>query len=386
VLELILILFLATPIGVSSYMFWLFWTRGRDPERDSISVQYEPPDNLTPGECGTLVDNAVALRSITATITDLSVKGYLTIEQKEKSESPGDHLDYVFHLTKPPADWANLKPHEREVLTSIFFPTNPLLMLSQALSQLQNAEKAAGHEALSSFTSRVGTKAREVSDQYRVISGASDAVRDSVALSDLQDHFALHLTAIRNAVFDRLVAGGYYGSRPDRIRMNYGVTGFFLGCLMAVIGGVLAAPTKIASVVLVLTGLFTSAIILGFGWFLPARTSTGAQALAKVLGFREFLGRVEKDHIERIEKTPELFEKYLPYAMALAIENRWTQAFAKITVTPPQWYRGKPRDGFLPMHLTNDLNQMSNKTGNMLTSSPGSFGGTDITTDSGSTD
>ena len=87
-----------------------------------------------------------------------------------------------------------------------------------------------------------------------------------------------------------------------------------------------------------------------------------------MLGFREFLSRVEKDHIERLEKTPELFEKYLPCAMALAVENKWTQAFGNITLAPPQWYRRKRRDEFLTMHLTSDLNQMSSRAAS--TSSP----------------
>jgi hypothetical protein len=70
--NLLVVLVLATPFGVLIYMFWLFWTRARDSEPDSISVQYEPPDDLTPSECGTLVDDAVGLCDITATITDLS--------------------------------------------------------------------------------------------------------------------------------------------------------------------------------------------------------------------------------------------------------------------------------------------------------------------------
>lgn len=361
--ELLLILFLATPIGVAVYMFWLAWTRGGDPRRDAITVQYEPPNNLTPGECGALVDNAVALRGITATITDLSVRGYLTIEQKQTSESPGDHTDYVFHLTKPLAEIGNLKRHEREVLASIFIPTNPLLLLSQSLEQLEKAHQALGHKTLASTLSHVEEKAKEASDQYRAVSGFSDAARDTVTLSDLQDHFALHLARIRDAIFDNLVAEGCYANRPDRIRTVYSVWGVFVGFLMALIGRVLASMTRTPPFVLMGIGLFTGAIVLGFGFFLPARTSRGAQTLAKVLGFREFLGRVEKDHIERLEKRPELFEKYLPYAMALAVENRWTQAFGNIAVAPPQWYQGKPRDGFLPMHLTNDLNQMSMQAG-----------------------
>jgi hypothetical protein len=57
--------------------------------------------------------------------------------------------------------------------------------------------------------------------------------------------------------------------------------------------------------------------------------------------------------------------------MALAVENRWTQTFGNITVPPPKWYQGKRRDGFMPMHLTDDLNQMSMQaTGASTSSSP----------------
>ena len=175
------------------------------------------------------MDNAVALLGITATITDLSVRGYLTIEQKQTSESPGDHTDYVFHLTKPLAEIGNLKRHEHEVLASIFIPTNPLLPLSQSLEQLEKAHQALGHKTLASTLYHVEEKAKEASDQYRAMSGFSDAARHTVTLSDLQDHFALHLARIRDAIFDNLVAEGCYTNRPDRIRIVYGVWGVFVG-------------------------------------------------------------------------------------------------------------------------------------------------------------
>ena len=75
--------------------------------------------------------------------------------------------------------------------------------------------------------------------------------------------------------------------------------------------------------------------------------------LAMVFGFREFLERVEKDQIERIEKSPELFEKYLLYAIALGVEKMWTQEFARISV--PQTKGG---GDFLPLNLANDLSRM----------------------------
>jgi hypothetical protein len=137
------------PIVVAFYMFWLAWTRGGDPREDSATVQYEPPENFSPAECGTLLDNAVSPRGITATIVDLSVKGYFAIEPKDsgKATELKDNQDYVFHLIKQPSEWNNLKPHERAVLSAIFIPTNPLRMLNEAMSQLQ---KTAGESVLAS--------------------------------------------------------------------------------------------------------------------------------------------------------------------------------------------------------------------------------------------
>ena len=93
-------------------MLYLKLTRGREPARGSIAVQYEPPDKLTPGECGTLVDDEAAMRDITATLVDLAVKGYMTIEQKDESKMLGLMHDksYTFHLKKPPAEWATRAP------------------------------------------------------------------------------------------------------------------------------------------------------------------------------------------------------------------------------------------------------------------------------------
>ena len=74
------------PVPVFLFMFWLWYTRGRDPRVGPIAVQYAPPEGMTPAEAGTLVDDDAAMRDITATIVDLAVRGYLVIEEKEKSQ------------------------------------------------------------------------------------------------------------------------------------------------------------------------------------------------------------------------------------------------------------------------------------------------------------
>src|SRR5438445_3835692 len=129
------------PVGVFLVMFWLKSTRGRDPRVGAIAVQYEPPAGLSPGEAGTLVDNQAGIRDITATLVDLAVRGFITIEEKETSHLMGlySNKEYVFHLNKKPAEWKGVKPHELLLLTGIF--GNPILGMRDevALSELQNS-------------------------------------------------------------------------------------------------------------------------------------------------------------------------------------------------------------------------------------------------------
>src|SRR6202035_628556 len=110
------------PIPVFVFMFWLWFTRGRDPRVRPVAVQYAPREGMSPAEAGTLVDEDAAMRDITATIVDLAVRGYIVIEEKEKSGMMGllHNKEYVFHLKKSVKEWAGLKPHEIVLLAGIF--------------------------------------------------------------------------------------------------------------------------------------------------------------------------------------------------------------------------------------------------------------------------
>jgi hypothetical protein len=362
------------PISAAFYMFYLCLTRGGDPEEDSATVQYEPPENLTPAECGALLANEVSPRDITATIVDLSVKGYFSIESNDGSNAhgPKDNQNYVFHLIKQPSEWNSLKPHEQAVLGAIFLPTNPVRMLADAMSRLQkeagNSARGASIGGLQVISMAKVQAMWKADPRFRAITEAKDEARQVVTLSESQNFFYLHKTILSECIFDALIAGGYYARRPDRLRQFYMGMGILMGMLLALVGRLMAAPTTPWST-WILSGILTTLIIIGFGSFMPARSVAGARALGKVRGFVDFLGRVEKDHIERLEKTPQLFEKYLPYAMALGLENNWAQAFGRITVQP-KWHRGPGGDLF-PMQLIDDLSGMPNQTGNTMTPTDG---------------
>jgi hypothetical protein len=322
------------PIIAFFAMFWWWWTHGRDPRLRPIAAQYQPPDNLSPGEVGTLIDNSVDMRDITASIVDLAVRGYLVIEEKQQDHLLGltNSKNYVFHLKKSRAEWNSLKPHEQELLDGIFSGGN------------------AG---------------------------------DAVPLDALHNTFYSNIPAIRNQIFASLVGDGYYAQRPDSVRSSYILFGIVAGIILVVGGIWLANHSGMQPLPFIVAGVLTGAIVCGFGWFMPARTQAGARALEGVLGFEDFLAHVESDRFNRTIKTPEMFEKFLPFAMALGVEKNWSKAFQGIYTQPPQWYQGNYGPGFYPYMFANDLGSMSSMAGDVMTSAPRSAEGSAFGGDGG---
>jgi uncharacterized membrane protein len=325
---------LGLPIAAFVIMFYLWWTRGRDPRLRPIAAQYEPPDQLSPGEAGTLIDNSADMRDITASIVDLAVRGYLVIEEHEHNRMFGlvHDKDYNFILQKDRSEWAKLKPHEQVILNGIF---------------------------------TLGT------------------VNETVPMSSLENHFYTNLSDIKSRIFESLVTHGYYRRRPDSVRASYVGGGVVIGVL-TVWGGISVGTSMgMAPLTFIAAGILTGIIICAFGWFMPAHTEQGARAMEGVLGFEDFLNHVEADRFNKTIKTPQMFEKFLPFAMALGVEKNWSKAFQGIMTQPPQWYRGSYGPNFYPVMFTSDLNTMSTRASDVLASAPRSSGGSGFSSDGG---
>ncbi|MGH9575728.1 MAG: DUF2207 domain-containing protein [Candidatus Acidiferrales bacterium] len=356
------------PIITLALMIWIWWTRGRDPRRNPIAVQYEPPDKLTPGECGTLVDNSVDMRDITATLVDLAVKGYISIEQRQQDGllHLRHHNEYFFHLKKPAAEWSGLRPHEAGMLAGMF------LSGSSGFPSFGPGQ-ARGAAAIRGIVSAIQSGAFTETQAANAMQAET-----SVSLSDMQNHFYVNLPGIRTSIMNALVSDGYYTHSPDGVRQGYIFTGVIIGFLIAAGSNFLSGATQSSKLAWIIAGIAVGAIICAFGWFMPAHTEAGERAVEKVLGFEDFLGHVEGDKIERMVKTPDLFEKYLPYAMALRVDKKWVQQFSGIAMQPPSWFQGYYGPGFAPYLLLNDLNMMSMQASTAMVSAPrssGSFGG-----------
>jgi uncharacterized membrane protein YgcG len=111
---------------------------------------------------------------------------------------------------------------------------------------------------------------------------------------------------------------------------------------------IVMGPLTPASV-LVLAG--TLLLSVAFYFLMKAPTTLGRRMLDKIEGFRLYLEVAEKDALALTnppDKTPQLFEAYLPYAMALGVEHAWAEkfvdVFARLSTSEgayhPAWYHG----------------------------------------------
>lgn len=312
---------------LSFLLMWRIWRHwGKDPQRRSIAPRYEPPGGLTPAEVGTLVDHRPDTRDITATLIHLAVRGFLRIEETQSRAFFGLMKDTDYRLVRlqEESGWAGLKPHEEELLHGLF---------------------------------------------------GRGGYRSEVMVSELKNEFYKTLGEIKDQLFRALKSAGFYRHRPDKVLGSFIAMGVVSLGLSIVGFQILAGIFLISPLTAVLAGVLTALPILGFGVLMPARTRKGARALEEILGFQEFLERVESDRYRRMITSPEMFEEYLPYAMALGVEDGWAKAFRDLYKEPPDWYVGRHPHAFNAGVLVNDLSLMASQAGTVMTSQPRSTGG-----------
>lgn len=288
---------LLLPIVVFVIMLSLWFKRGRDPKgRGTIIAQYEPPDNLTPVEVGTVIDEKVDKKDISAEIIYLAVKGYLKII---RLEGGGLFKTKDYELQKLKDENGLPNDFDKKLMESLF-----------------------------------GSK-------------------NSIKLSDVKKDFNFYkdITETIEKIYQSVVNKNYFEKNPNKVKTIYiiiGVIIWFFGFLSRFIFGGFG----------MVSGFIAGLIVIIFGIFMPVKTRKGVLVKEHILGLKEYLSVAEKERLSfhnAPEKNPEHFERLLPYAMALGVEKEWAKQFEGIYNQQPNWYAGSVSGGFSVAVFVNDL-------------------------------
>lgn len=160
---------------------------------------------------------------------------------------------------------------------------------------------------------------------------------------------------------------------------KYFVGGFFLSLVVIIAAiGLQAPPYAIA--LAIIASLFMDVLFYNL---LKKRTPKGQQLYEEIEGFKLYMSVAEKDRLNfhnPPEQTPQLFEKLLPYALALGVEQKWAEQFANVfkKLGPegqggymPLWYTG----AYFNAHSVGDFSGSFSSAISSSSTPPGSSSG-----------
>jgi hypothetical protein len=273
------------PVLTLALAFLAWWRYGRDPAtRLSIKPEYQPPPGLAPAEAGALLSERAQPSDVVATLVDLAVRGYLRIEPLTRAD--GDP-DYLIRRLKPILGDPAIRPFELFVLAVIFDTdwTLNMRLLSEIRLDYDNAFPPIRREIYRTMIRR------------RLFPTSPEHVRSIWR--------ALGITIAVSGAFAYVWPPAWAGSRAAVLALGLGLSGL---------------------------------IVAAVSPFMPKRTWDGARALVRVRGFQDFLERAEKDRLERL--PADTLHRWLPWAIALGVTERWIRRFEGLRVDAPAWYAG----------------------------------------------
>lgn len=269
-------------------LYGLWYMRGRDPHAGLVaSFLPQPPDSLSPGVVGTLLDEKADERDVVATFLDLARRGIITITDAglNRKERRAVGRDYDLTIAK---ENPSLAPYEATIFQAVF-----------------GADRAVGAKA------RLGQSGQSLRAAY---------------------------PKVKQQLYEALVDRGLFVKSPEATRKRWRsisrwlVSGFTLAGLIVgfAVSWFVTIPFLAATLIAFLLGRL--------GGKMPQKTAAGAEAAAKWRAFSRYLKEIEK--YEHLAEKNAIFERYLAFAVAFDLDTQWVAKFRIAGAPLPGWFSG----------------------------------------------
>lgn len=268
-----LILLLLTLLALLLFYGWAFFKSRSLIKKGTIIPLFYPPDNAGPGALHFVLHMGYDSKQFAAMLVDLAVKGLMLIEYVPSGWFSQSYYVLKKRTDEPLEKRTDVSDDERKLMT-ILFANSKQLVLNQPQATLSQA---------STFLKRS---------------------------------------------YEHAYAIPFFNSNAE-----YPSFGALFSACVGVIAAFMVPEGYMSLWFWLLIGLH---VVLHITWYLllPNYTQQGQKFKEEVEGFKMFLSTTETERLKVIgtppTKTPELYEKYLPYAIALGVEKQWSEQFVPI--------------------------------------------------------
>ncbi len=367
---------------VAVYFIFAWFKVGRDPAKGAIPVLYYPPDDLSPGAMRFIYKMGFDNKAFTAGIIQLAVKNFLSIQ-----DNSGEYT-----LKNKENKKGTLCTEEKKLYENLLANRDVLVLkntnhttISAAISSFKESLKDSYQKAnfFPNFKwfapGLLGTILAIIIMIVGLFSGGSVGMPT----------FMFFLFGAGSLLFLAAVVNSWRKAKSNK---KFIITAIVFTVMLVpfiiaffVVSMVFVTDIAYIPIIILLVGIANAVL---FNYLLKAPTVQGRLLMDKIEGFKEYLSTAEKDELNLRnppDKTPELFEKYLPYALALGVESQWGAKFNDIIQRAiadnsyhPTWYTGASITSFSAASFAGGLSSSFSSavsSSSVAPSSSGSGGG-----------
>jgi len=371
-------------IILMAYYLSIWFKIGRDPAKGPIIPLFSPPEGFTPGAVRFVTRMGFDHKSFASAVVSMAVKGFLVIRENNDK----------FILSKTGTHESLLSRGEKRIAKNLFCLSDRMV--------LENANHREIGKAMDSFK-----KSLKIDFEKLYFQRNSKWLIPGMVISLFTLVFMV-LTApevggaVLMLVWLSIWTGAclvlvwttvnawktaFSGNTPGGFKKKAGPLGFTLFTLPFVGAELFGmwAFSSMASPIAVVALFLIILINFIFYHLMKAPTIYGRRIMDQIEGFKLYLSVVERQGLDMRnppEKTPELFEKLLPFALALDVENQWSEQFAHILARAgrgsdysPSWYSGGNWHRLGASGMANSLGSSFSSAISSSSSPPGSSSG-----------
>jgi uncharacterized membrane protein YgcG len=367
-------------IGLSGY-YYVAWARaGRNPRRGTIVPIFSPPDDLSPAGMRYVTRMSADNRTFAAALVDMGVHGHIKLVEEDSGWLSGKHMRLERLAGKEP-----LPEEEEAALDCLCRPGEDIMMeqknhdnFSAAQSALQGILKVRYEGKL--FKRNIGWAAAGLFTSiacFWLVCAAVDLSTGGALVWQVGVVLGILIAcALLWLAFHESATGKCLLSLLGFVAIG---TAVVLG--MPILAGALGSGWWLPLVL----PLLAAPLVVSAFWWIAAPTADGRKVLDQIAGFKQYLSITETERLDRMtppKDTPELFEKYLPFAIALSVENHWAKRFEGVLAAASAqrqqafaWYSGSSTPWSNPTGFVDSVGSSLSSAVGAASTAPGSGGG-----------
>jgi uncharacterized membrane protein YgcG len=367
-------------LGLAAY-YYVAWARaGRNPRAGTVVPIFSPPDDLSPAGMRYLTKMGADNRTFAAALVDMGVKGHIRLVEED-----GGWFSRKKTRIERLSSGTALPSEEQAALDRLCMPSEQIVM-----EQKNHATFSAAKSSLSEILKDrfEGTMFKRnygwaIAGLFLFIAALWLACSAVVIATDGSSLWQIGVV-LGCLLVTALLWLGFHDSSTGKCLLS--LLGFVTlsvaaGLGMPVFGQALSSGWWLP----VVLPLLALPLIISAFWWIAAPTPDGRKLLDHIAGFKQYLSIAEQERLDRMtapQDTLEVFEKYLPYAIALGVENRWADRFAGVLAAAAAqgqqgfgWYSGSSSPWNDPGGFADSVGSSLSDTISSASTAPGSSSG-----------